>query len=195
MRTILDQAAGRSDVALSRLSRILRLTTVLGGLLLFALLQNPAQAAQSVELSWTPSSDPTVVGYHTYYGVASRSYTNITDVGAATSVAIPGLVSGATYYFAATSYNILGLESDYSAEVAYTVPAATPSLLQILVPSPGQVVVTVTGTVGHTYQIQATQDLKSWSVIGTVTVGAGGSGSFTDTNAVMFSRRFYRTQG
>ena len=58
-----------------------------------------------------------------------------------------------------------------------------------------QSVVTVTGQVGHTYNIQATQDFKTWTVIGTVTVGATGSLDFTDTNAPSFSKRFYRTQG
>jgi hypothetical protein len=53
----------------------------------------------------------------------------------------------------------------------------------------------VTGTVGHTYDILATQDFKAWTVIGTVTVGASGTINFTDTNAPSFSRRFYRTQG
>ena len=63
-----------------------------------------------------------MVGYRVYYGVASRTYTNMVDVGAATNVTISGLVEGKTYYFAATAYNILGLESDYSDEVVYTIP-------------------------------------------------------------------------
>jgi len=33
-----------------------------------------------------------------------------------------------------------------------------------------------------------------WTVIGTVTVGAGGSLNFADTNAANFPQRFYRTQ-
>jgi len=57
-----------------------------------------------------------------------------------------------------------------------------------------QFALTVTGTVGHTYDIQATQDFKTWTTIGTVTVGATGSLNFTDANAASFSRRFYRTQ-
>lgn len=58
-----------------------------------------------------------------------------------------------------------------------------------------QFILTVTGPVGHTYDIQASQDFVTWTVIGTVTVGAGGSLNFTDTNATSFSRRFYRTRG
>jgi oxalate decarboxylase/phosphoglucose isomerase-like protein (cupin superfamily) len=77
---------------------------------------------QSVNLAWSPSPDTNVVGYRVYYGVVSRTYTNMVDVGAATNATISGLVEGATYYFAATAYNVLGLESDFSTEVSYTIP-------------------------------------------------------------------------
>ena len=53
----------------------------------------------------------------------------------------------------------------------------------------------MTGPIGHTYDILATQDFVTWTVIGTVTVGASGSLDFTDTNAASFSKRFYRTRG
>jgi len=58
-----------------------------------------------------------------------------------------------------------------------------------------QFILTVTGPVGHTYDIQATQDFVTWTVIGIVTMGASGTLNFTDTNAAAFSRRFYRTRG
>ena len=53
---------------------------------------------------------------------------------------------------------------------------------------------TVNGLNSHTYDIQATQDFKTWTTIGTVTVGTGGSVDFTDTNKAYFSKRFYRIQ-
>ena len=55
-----------------------------------------------------------------------------------------------------------------------------------------QFILTVAGQNGHTYDIQATQDFITWTVIGTVTMGASGSLNFTDTNAASFSKRFYR---
>jgi hypothetical protein len=67
--------------------------------------------------------------------------------------------------------------------------------VQLRVTPTKQFVLTVTGPVGHTYDIQATQDFKTWTVIGTATVGAGGTLNFTDTNAASYSRRFYRTRG
>jgi len=48
------------------------------------------------------------------------------------------------------------------------------------------------GQAGHAYDIQATQDFATWTVIGTVTMGVNGSSAFTDTNSASFSRRFYR---
>jgi hypothetical protein len=73
----------------------------------------------SVTLVWNPSSDPNVTGYNIYHGPASRVYTNRVDVGGATNATVDGLDLGATYFFAATAYNLLGMESDYSSEVSY----------------------------------------------------------------------------
>jgi hypothetical protein len=58
----------------------------------------------------------------------------------------------------------------------------------------GQFVLTVSGLIGQTYEVEATQDLATWSAIGTVTLGASGSSDFTDTNAASFPQRFYRTR-
>ena len=73
--------------------------------------------------------------------------------------------------------------------------APPPASVQVRVTRASQFILTVTGQVGHTYDIQATQDFKTWTVIGTVTVGATGLLNFTDTNAPSFSMRFYRTRG
>jgi hypothetical protein len=87
-------------------------------------LAQSASAVGSVTLTWSPVSDPSVVGYRIYYGVASHTYTNMVDVGNATTVTISNLADGVTFYFAATCYNVLGMESGYSAETTYTVPGA-----------------------------------------------------------------------
>jgi hypothetical protein len=193
MRTISEQKVGRADVALGWSSRIMGLTRVLGGILFFALLPNPVEAGQSVTLAWNSSPDTNVAGYNVYYGVASRSYTNMVNVGNSTNATISGLVEGATYYFAATAYNLLGLESDFSDEASYSAPLAI-ARLQIRAAPAGQFVLTVTGPIGHTYEILATQTFTAWTVIGAVTMPAGGSLNFTDTNAASFPKRFYRTR-
>ena len=166
-------------------------------MLILAALSTSVQAGQSVTLAWDPSANPEVVGYNIYYGVANRTYTNKVNVGKVTSVTIPGLSEGTTYFFAVTAHDILGLESDYSTEASYTVPGALPRSvllpsLQLTILLNRQVVLDVTGQVGHTYEIQASPNLTSWTVIGAVTVGASGSVQFTDTNAANYPARFYR---
>ena len=193
MNIIHERRAQRANAVLRRPFKITGLTKFLGGLLILAALSTTVQAGQSVTLAWNQSADPTVAGYKAYYGVASHTYTNNIDVGNATSATISGLIPGTTYYFAATTYSALGVESPFSSEVSYTVPILPG--VQFRVTPTRQFILTVTGPVSHTYNIQATQDFKTWTVIGTVTVGASGSFDFTDTNAASFSRRFYRTRG
>ena len=171
--------------------KIAGLMKFLGGLLILAAL-SPTVHGQSITLAWNQSTDPTVAGYNIYYGGASGNYTNTLSVGNATNATITGLAQGTTYYFAATTYDSSGMESQFSSEVSYTIPILAG--VQFSVTPTRQFILTVTGPIGHTYDILATQDFKTWTVIGTVTVGAGGSLNFTDTNAASFSRRFYRAE-
>ena len=167
------------------------LARMLGTLLVFTGFALSVPAQTSVTLAWNPISNPLVAGFNIYFGGASGVYTNKTAVGMATSLTIPNLVIGATYYFAATTYSAAGAESALSGEVAYTVPQPAPQVQLGVTPSK-QFILTVTGLAGHTNEVQATQDFKTWAVIGTVTVGAGGSVNFTDTNAARFFSRYYR---
>jgi hypothetical protein len=173
--------------------KITGLTKFLGVLLILAALSTTVQAGQSVTLAWNRSTDPIVAGYKIYYGGTSGTYTNMVNAGNATNATISGLVQGRTYYFAATTYSSLGVESSFSSEASYTVPILAG--VQLLITPTRQFILTVTGPVGHTYDILATQDFKTWTVIGTRTVGTNGSLNFTDTNAPSFSKRFYRTRG
>jgi len=186
MRTFPEQAVGRA-------LRITRLTKALGGILLLALFHNPARATQSVTLAWDSSPDTSTVGYNLYYGATPHTHANLINAGNTPSATIGSLIEGVTYFFAVTAYDSLGLESDYSSEVSYLVPTALP----ILKVRPGlalQFVLTVAGPVGHVYIIQTTQDFKTWTAIGTVTVPSGGSSEFVDANASNSSKGFYRTQ-
>jgi hypothetical protein len=195
---------GRADDAMVSCSEITSLTRFLGVILILTALSAPVRAlgavlppGQSVTLAWTPSTEPNTAGCNLYYGVASGNYTNMVNPGTATSVTIFGLVEGTTYFFAATAYNILGLESDFSNEASYTVPVTLPGIpgtLQVRITPTRQIILTVTGQVGTNYNIQASPDFTNWIVIGTVMVAAGGSVDFTDTNAASFPKRFYRTQ-
>jgi hypothetical protein len=124
------------------------------GLVLIAGLLGIPRTAPGVSLAWNPNTAPGIAGYRLYYGSASGSYSSKIDVGNATATAVPGLTSGKTYFFAATAYNSAGLESGYSGEVSYTVPA-TNGLPSIVLSSPSN---------GATYTAPA-----SLSLVATVT--------------------------
>jgi hypothetical protein len=84
-----------------------------------------AAPTKSVTLNWsapTSNTDGTsltdLAGYTVFYGNASRSYqTSVKVAGAGTtSVVLEGFEPG-TWYFSIKSYNVGGVESDYSGEV------------------------------------------------------------------------------
>jgi hypothetical protein len=194
MTKLHEHSAQHAVDILRRYSKITGLTKFLAGFMICTAFITSVQAQANVTLAWNPSTSPIVTGFNIYYGGASGVYTNKTSVGTVTSLTIPNLVIGATYYFAATTFSAAGAESALSSEVSYIVPIPV-SGLQLGVTPAKQFVLTMTGPVGHQYDIQATQDFNAWTVIGTVTVGANGLFSFTDTNAASFSRRFYRICG
>lgn len=141
--------------------------------------QLPVRADQSVTLSWDAAGNPNVAGYKIYYGVESGDYTNCLDVGNMTTAKVSGLVPAATYYFAATTYDTFGNESDYSNEATYTMPAAAspppapslaatsttvtnPATLTSMGQSGGHFNFTVSGATGSIYILLASSDLVNW---------------------------------
>jgi hypothetical protein len=196
MRIISEQKADRSGMAWDWSSRIMGLTRVLVGIFLLALLHNPApvlgvtpSGLYSVTLAWNPSISTNVVGCKIYYGLASGIYNSVESV-TGTNAIITGLAAGTTYYFAATVVDAYGDESPFSNETSYTTEVPT---VRLRAAPAGQFILTVSGLIGQTYEIEATQDLVTWTVIGTVTLSASSSSDFTDTNAASFPQRFYRT--
>jgi len=150
----------------------------------------PALQAASVTLTWSPSPDPTVVGYNIYYGLASGVYTWSNNVGNVTNFTITNLAPDTTYYFAATSYDILGVESVYSPEFAVTTSehANIAPLLSQNVGISGQFAFNVSGESNYLYVVQASTNLMDWVVMLTNAAPF----TFVDTNAGQFGSRFYR---
>jgi hypothetical protein len=97
------------------------LSSVLSLLVLFFFLNGSAHSAQ-VTLAWDPNTDPDLSGYRIYYGLLSDQYSSSVDVGNRTSYTVANLENGKTYYFAATAYDQIGDESDFSNEVVFSVP-------------------------------------------------------------------------
>ena len=79
------------------------------------------QEKGEVALAWDPNTEPDLAGYKLYYGLGSRVYTKVVDVGDQTSYTVGSLDAGKTYYFAVTAYNTSGYISDYSNEVSCVV--------------------------------------------------------------------------
>jgi hypothetical protein len=82
----------------------------------------PTGPMTCVLLTWTASTTPNV-GYHVWYGTASRQYTVELDAGTNVTYQVTGL-SPQTYYFAVTAYNANG-DSGYSNEAGGTIPLTT----------------------------------------------------------------------
>jgi chitinase len=94
--------------------------------------------AFSVTLAWDASGDPGVAGYFLYYGNASQSYSVKLDVGNYNTAAVSGLLQQYTYYFVATTYDVYGYESSFSApEVIVAIQDPAPPAVTITSPLEG----------------------------------------------------------
>jgi len=127
----------------------------------------PVFAAGSVMLAWDRCTDSCVAGYNVYYGVASGVYTNKICTGTLTNTTISNLIVGRTYYFVATSYTALGLESPFSSEVAVTVANAAILAVETIKTNGIPVTVTVTANSGlpSHWTLQSSRDLKTWTTV------------------------------
>jgi hypothetical protein len=169
------------------------------GILLFSALLYPAVPAMGAlpvnpyvaSFGWDPSPDPSVSGYRIYYGTTPGTYSSSILAGNATTAIVPGLAAGVTYYFVITAYDVNGVESAYSDEISFIPGQPT---VQLSAAPNHQFVLNVAGLISQGYEIQASQDLKTWSVIGSVMTGITGSTGFTDPDVALFPKRFYRTR-
>lgn len=78
--------------------------------------------AGEVTLAWDPNQEADLAGYRLYYGPESGQYDQVVDVGNVTTFTVTNLPVGVPRYFVVTAYNTSDLESDFSNEVAHTIP-------------------------------------------------------------------------
>ncbi len=100
----------------------------------------PAALAGTVRLQWKANAEGNLAGYVVLYGTASGVYTQSFEVGpTVTTVEVPDLTDGATYYFAVRAYNTAGLQSPLSNEASvYLSPAVVPApVITAMSPSSG----------------------------------------------------------
>lgn len=148
----------------------------------------------NVTLAWDPSPATDVAGYRLYAGLLSQTYTVMVDVGNATTGTLSNLLAGTTYYFAVTAYDVAGLESPFSGEIAYTVPlpVTPPATLSLSLNQTNAISLTGSAPAGYSYAVQASSDLASWTTIGAVTADPSGALQFSDPGSVTNAQRFYR---
>ncbi|MGQ9631194.1 MAG: fibronectin type III domain-containing protein [bacterium] len=80
-----------------------------------------AEANGTVYLAWRTGKGEKPAGYIVHYGITPGEYDWEMDVGERTFVAVKGLEVELTYYFAVSSYDSSGRESDLSNEVSVTI--------------------------------------------------------------------------
>lgn len=178
-----------------------------------------------VSMNWCPSSAATNewIGYKIYWGSGAipvgwtptiyqstncpsivisngtnwfRTYTNVVDVGTNLTATISNLVTGATYFFSATSYDTNGLESDYSNEVLDILsPTNTLISFSVSIRAIGGGILLQTklcscSLVSVWYKNTLTQP---WSILAS-NLTTDLYGNFFYTDATTNSSRFYRLQ-
>jgi hypothetical protein len=180
--------------------------------LVFGMMVSELARGTTVTLGWNASVGS--AGYNLYFGGVSQNYTNMINVGNATTGTVTGLSGGITYYFSVTAYDVAGLESPFSSEVSYTIPATNSvtqtnnvpptnpgpvgkghkAKLQLSVNASKQPTLTATAPAGYVYNVQASIDLKTWTTIGRATASSSGTISYTDKKAKNNKGRYYRLQ-
>jgi uncharacterized repeat protein (TIGR03806 family) len=126
---------------------------------------------------------------NTFTGYSSSNGTNWALVGTDTVA-----MAGSAYVgLAVTAHNNNVLNTSTLDNVQVTSTAATPALLiSPRFSTNGIFSMTLTGSPGSKYQIQASTNLTNWAVLTTLTNSPGGQAQFTETNSSGFRYRFYR---
>ena len=150
-------------------------------------------STSSVKLTWDASTSTNVASYQIYYGTTSGSYTQVVSAGDVTQTTITGLTPGTTYFLAATSSDDASLESVYSNEIEFVVPAGRPdgSLPDLSLSRAGSnsVLQWPTNFPGFTLQWSASP-AGAWTDL---TASPSNSGSyFTYTNTTSAAQGYYR---
>lgn len=151
-----------------------------------------ASPAQELTVGWDTSPDSNVTGYVVYFGTNSGTYDFRMDVGTNTTATLPNLRPWVKYYCVVTAFNASNLESPPSDEISFMLPA-TLQLTGGATPN-DPMTLTFPAAAGHWYEIQASTDLVTWSMIYQSEVqDVDGNFSFQDVDgAGVYQQRFYR---
>jgi hypothetical protein len=147
----------------------------------------------TLTLSWQASTSTNVANYKVYYGTTRGSYTQAVSAGPLTQATITGLTPGTTYFLAVTASDDAELESGYSNEISFVVPAGRPDQgqpeLSLLRVGNDSVLQWSIDYAGFTLQWSASP-VGEWTDL---TSSPSISGSFfTYTNMAAAAQQFYR---
>lgn len=146
----------------------------------------PGAVAQTppLRLTTTPARQPLLTGAGTpgsaYDVLATRDFSAWKVIGVVTADA-----TGSLQF---TDTNAMSDRCFYRLQL-HTVPAL--ATIHLSTTSAAQPLLTGASPAGYTYDVLASRDLSTWTVIGSVTADAAGALQFTDTNT-MNDRCFYR---
>lgn len=106
--------------------------------LLSLLLAAMTLPAPTLEWDAPSPADPTIVGYHLWWGTVSQNPSQFQDAGLALTATVPdeSFPVGITIFFVARSYNATGIESVNSNEVSWVRAAPTPTPTPTPSPTP-----------------------------------------------------------
>lgn len=145
-----------------------------------------------VTLAWDASPDASVTGYAFYYGVENSNVTNRLHVGPAQSVTLTNLYAYSNYFFFATAYNALGVESVPSGALYYRPPAIT--RLRISRQPEGVTTLRFCSAPASLCRIEYALMPTSnrWLTLATTNADALGNVVIADPFTLLPERRFYR---
>jgi hypothetical protein len=150
----------------------------------------PQAGGQSVALTWDGSTSAAVAGYAVYYGEDGTNFEHRVDVGVNTSCVVAGLIGGQTNYFAVAAYNAQGVESPTSNIILYVVPGVL-SVGSKAGPR-SATVISFPVAPGHTYKVQASVNLQTWSTLWQISATNNAWTEYHDAEGANLRMRFYR---
>jgi hypothetical protein len=154
--------------------------------------QGTNSSGLTASLGWTPSPSTNVTGYFLNWGLVTGQCTNQLNVGNVTNSTVSGLTTNVTYYFNVVAYDATGDQAPPSNELAYSPPILTLSLQLQGSGTNRTVGVNFQGTAGATYVIQATQDFRQWTTLGSTNCVTAGPIVYAVADPALYPRRFYR---
>jgi hypothetical protein len=152
-----------------------------------------------VLLTWTPSKDDNIVGYHVYYSPSQTGpFQRITTAPIpATTFSHP--VTPGTYYYMVRAVKLeqSGSGSFYNAsQGVFTTVTATnanpPAIESVRLQNGNAIAFAISGPPNSSFQVEASTDAKNWMQIGQGTTDQNGSAQYQDSDSATL--RFYRVR-